>query len=389
MSEWPDSLAPPTAAFASAHLTDAELIGPRNTHAEKHLADCGECSFRARTLKSHDDPDWDDDAFDAAIRDRLQVRDLAPAWSQAVPTSNVLTMARHPTRDQEVAPGQLWTLRWHHNSTLCAVVRVSGWLALVAPVTTDVDLADQYTLLVSEESAVELPTAVWLRATREVPLYAFDTYLATLPRIDGHDAGDALNLLYSAWRSNAQPPPELPVGPELDSEDLDRTSMTLALAQHIQPFALAGSSVQALQEEYRDGDTPSVGELFDRSGLGLAELVNGSGLSAPEVLDAKRNDGTSAERADALAPVLAVSATELLPRLPEEAIVAASRPSWRQQRETWTRYHSPTDEPEDPTPLIRKAVDQPIAARTVVNSRSDDDLQRHWDAVIAHILHDE
>ena len=67
---------------------------------------------------------------------------------EAVLPDQVRALMTAPASVGDVEPGQIWRLTWRGRHLLVAVIEVADWQVLSAPVTTDVSLADELTLVV-------------------------------------------------------------------------------------------------------------------------------------------------------------------------------------------------------------------------------------------------
>jgi hypothetical protein len=72
-----------------------------------------------------------------------------------------------PASAGDVEPGQIWRLTWRDRHLLVAVIAVADWQVLSAPVTTDISLAEELTLLVEAAySPLATGLAVWYAAAQ-------------------------------------------------------------------------------------------------------------------------------------------------------------------------------------------------------------------------------
>src|SRR5262245_36515196 len=142
------------ATTADPHLLDSELTAPSTAAQYKHLTDCGWCRERLASATAH--PDLvDDDAFMAAARTRATnggVRDLQQLTRLPAPLHAFLLPDEEGRSDVHV--GELWRLRTDDATELAQVVAIDRWWVTIAPVTTDVEAADEHSVVLSETATV-------------------------------------------------------------------------------------------------------------------------------------------------------------------------------------------------------------------------------------------
>lgn len=379
---------------AAEHITDTDITGALSPQSEKHIADCAQCC--ARMQVANKTPALDDDDFLAAIR----ARNLKPdetAWTSAVPSASVLALASHATRSDEVEPGQLWTVAWHGTHQMVAVIATHRWQVQAAPVTTDTQLSDEFTLIVdAADSALEVPLAVWVRPTVTLPLFIFERHLADLDPFDGSSATRALRSVLASYQIDQPVSSELPVGPPLIPHDYDRIAVLDSLTETMLQLASAQHCIQeALESQEASQPAFNINERLNQARLELSELSQRSGLSRQELVAIKKNNQLNIAQAQSLAPVLQTTAELLLgaeiPAIPDELIVAASRPSRRLDRREWTSVKHPEAFYDDPMPLIHDTVSIPIAARSTskppaTGTKQGSGEQQVWDSRVAYML---
>ena len=386
---WPDRLVEPVSA-ASRHLTDAQIVAGRPAEAEKHLVDCGWCAARVRDAAPADNPD--DVAFLAALRARDRRLD-EPAWTSAVPSKSVLAVAGSGPAGEDVRPGELWTVSWHGTSHMVAVVAIDRWLAQVVPVTTDARLADEYAAVVGAVgSPLEVPLALWGRASAWLAAFVFDRRLAVLPELGGQPAGKALARLLAAYALDVHAPADLPVGARVLAGEIDRVGLVESLTHTMLALARANDRLDALVTDPAVAAAPTVdvAALLGRAGLPLGELAARTGLTPDALRKIKMRGSATRAEAEAIGAALGVAAEDLIgtPFAPDALVLAASRPSRREQRRRWTAERYGDEDPDDPLPLIRHILDHPVAARTVPSAAagSAGANQRHWDDRVSVVL---
>lgn len=337
-----------------AHLTDLDLVREdRPTAADKHLADCGDCTRRLRESAGPWDPVEglaEELALAAAARP-------APDWAAAVLPEAVRRLVAPGRPVPDVAAGQVWRLEWHGRRALAAVVDVDGWHVLVAPVTTDVEYADEWSLTVGPGATpLGASLAVFVRVAATVPLFAFDSHVADLPSAaDGTTAAASLRAFRRGHLAAAEPPPG---HPPLHPDDVDRLGFLDALGAGLAPFVDAGSAADA--EEPDEDGALALGDALAAAGLNARALVERAGLEPARALDLVRGaEPTDAERArlrDALG--IAVAGAPF----PDEAVAALSHPAWRARRVDWNAKHGRAAD-SNPMALARE-LESRAAART-------------------------
>jgi hypothetical protein len=331
-----DLLAPPVAA-ADPHLLDTDFGGRLSEPQEKHLACCGWCQQRSTRAMAH--PDLvDEEVFLAAARARVTSGAGAALEKLTVlrPALHALT-AGHDTRE-DVKIGQLWRLRWRSTTELALVVALDRWWVTVAPVTTDVGAADEYSLILSETATVlGVPAAVCLSLECVVPLFTFDRLVTPAGRTVPADGDRAAQLpppetirdLWRAWRRGTPPPGQLSLGEPLLDGDLDRRELRSTLAAGF--MSLVGASEQAPGESTRQPPAP-LSVMLQQLDMPLGELALRTNLQREVFLRIKQGGRVSLDEAHALAAVLETDAETVLaanPPLDDRLVVDVSRPRWR------------------------------------------------------------
>jgi hypothetical protein len=203
-----------------SHPTDSELIGFADSQdadaavgIAAHVGRCLACKIKAIRLSSAhiSTPD------DAAIR-----RLVVSSPTIARPISDALRS--RPAPGAHPASGEIWRIGLSEAS-LAWVRRVLDDSALVLPVTLDIDLADEYTLLVP---AVESPTgtdvAIVASVEGQVDLRAF------LQRLGPVQVDAQISQLRLARRNGRLPDTDIPNGPPIESPDDQRLEYRQLLA---------------------------------------------------------------------------------------------------------------------------------------------------------------
>jgi hypothetical protein len=390
---WEPELVAPISA-ASGHLRDSELLSSESTARDKHLADCEWC--RQRLLSADAMPGFaSDEAFEQALAVGEWRVTFSQASSNAVIPDGVRDLMTAPASVGDAEPGQLWRVSWHDERLLVAVIDTQGWLALVAPVTTDVSLADELTLRVpAERSPLGTELAVWVRSRMRVPLFVFDRPLGALPSVGANllPAVVALRHLVRMHLTESQVPQDLPVGRQLTDNDTDRLAIHDALREQLSLFAAAPAGLledASLIIGEKSGDareltrpmpdvlrelakSKSLSELADMTGLEMSRLLDLSRLGAiaepDEVAAIERVAGVGIDDSTWFANAAA-------------ALAEVSRPTWRSARRRWTQGRHPEADPDDPTLLASDMLRWTLAARSLAApepATEDDRLQRFW-----------
>ena len=374
MSENWNDLVPP-AWGVSKHLADGELAAADLTPAaDKHLADCAWCRQGRQALS----PD-DRDGLAALLEqlDRVEVPKEVVQAASALALPGALIDALHTDQAEwpQVAPAQLWRLSWRGLDMLAVVLQRETWWARVAPLTTDVALADEYTYLAGEPSSILAQrTAIFLRATATVPLYTLSWYLGRVASSGNAGTAESLRRLEIACLQQSSPPADLPTGPPLAGDDWDRLEALETLSEQMGFFEAAthgimdesgpiAGRVDAGQENAEEAST-----LLRQRGVELRSLMAGTGLPAGRLTDWKSGHiPPSAEERTALTryfhvPVKGGGHPE------NERLALFDLLCEPAHRNDW--FASPaepgTPQPEDRlVPFMEHLLDHPVAARTV------------------------
>jgi hypothetical protein len=403
---WEPMLVAPPAA-ASRHLTDVELFTTMTPGHVKHLADCAWCSHRLVTAAAGTAAQADED-FERAVRAGQWRDEFKHASQEAVLPDQVRALMTGPATVGDVEPGQIWQLTWRGRHLLVVVIEVADWQVLSAPVTTDVGLADELTLLVpASQSPLAIDLAVWVRSRAAIPLFVFDRPLGTLPLIGSVpiSAQAALQQLTRAHLTGCAAPGYLPVGTHLSENDVDRLAMHDALRGQTDWFAAAGAGLidsdgvltaaQAQQMRGQHSAQP-LSDLLSGSGLSLQRLSAQTGISMGRLVDLARPGATA--RPEEITAIEKATSGEVATNSPDQrlkavtALAEVSRPAWRAARQRWTQDKRQTDESEDPAALVEHLLEQPIAARSIRRDHGPADdrqrLRQYWRERVAMILSD-
>jgi hypothetical protein len=382
----------PPASIAKQHLLDGDLLAPR-AHGWKHLAECAWCRQRQQVAERHHD-DLDDEEFLRAARHRAESGGAAAmaAITSLTPQLHALVQDA-PARD-DVAVGQLWRLRWEDTTELAVVVDIDRWWVTVAPVTTEIGAADEFSLLLPR-TASELDTdlAVCFSLECVVPLFIFDRLIApaSRPTLDHERAKaqlpppDTLRDVWHAWRRSGSVPADLTYGIALDDGDLDRRELRSAIATSFSELSSASSCVP----DDPLGEVVPLTERVTGTGLGLSELAKASGLDREVFLRIKQNGRISHQEAERLAGVLNTDVQSLLdgnPPLEDDLIVAVSRPRHRPALRLLAQGDSVEEDRTEGRQRWRMAeAIESMAARTATTQTASD-ARMHWDIKVDNYL---
>jgi hypothetical protein len=382
MDERWNRLIPPSAPPA-AHLGDAEFAQVELSQtADKHLADCAWCQQRRDSMSSQDR-----EALDALLADldarpvASQTLEAAREWS--LPSALSALLVADETTWPDVAPAQLWRLSWRGEDTLAVVLERTSWWVRVAPLTTDVALADEYTLVTDKAgTSLRQPTGVFLRASATVPMFTFSRYLGDVEAVGNYSSTEALRRLETACLEQAEPPADLPTGPRLEPDDWDRLEALDALQDQMRWFETAthkvfdqdGLIVGRTEQSAGADKSVDVTELLRRD-KDLRGLMESTGLAPGRLNDLKigRIQPAPADRA-ALEKHFGVSvqggySEEARLALLEVVSEPAHRDDWSQWRD---EPDTGTVEAEDRlVRFMEHLLDQPLAARSVATRSAE------------------
>jgi hypothetical protein len=399
----PRLIAPPAAA--SSHLTDGELFTATTPGQVKHLADCAWCSHRQDAASAGMAAEADDD-FEQALRAGQWRDEFKDASRGTVLPDQVRALMTAPASVGDVEPGQIWRLTWRGRHLLVAVIEVADWQVLSAPVTTDVGLADELTLLVQAgQSPLATDLAVWVRNRAAIPLFAFDRPLGALPLIGSVpvSARAALQQLTRTHLTGSAAPDYLPVGTPLSENDVDRLALHDALREQSDWFAAAGAGLidsdgvlTAAQEQPKreQHSAQPLSDLLRGSGLSLRELAAQTGISMGRLVDLARPGATA--KPEEITSIEEATSGEVATTSPDQqlkavtALTEVSRPAWRTARQRWTQDKRHGTESEDPAALVAHLLEHPVAARSIRRelepANDQQRLLQHWRERVAMIL---
>jgi hypothetical protein len=204
-----------------SHPTEVELLAfthgdsPSDTAiVEAHLAACLLCRVQAGRLRI-EEREAVSPSFLAALRDD------APRIDSSI--LETLQAAEVRVGEATIEVGQLWRARDRHSgrsggtAVLVWIRKVFESTAAVLPVVLDIELADQETLLLHQDTTVlGCELAVLTNVDAEIDVSSLGTLIATL------DIADDVNALRSASSSGANPPDHVRTGPAIVRTDDQR-----------------------------------------------------------------------------------------------------------------------------------------------------------------------
>lgn len=375
MNDDQNRLTPP-ATSPTAHLSDNEIVELELTpHTQKHLGDCAWCRRQRESISQDDRVELD------LLLDELdqhsptsEASRVAAGWS--LPSKLATYLAASSQEFPEVAAGQLWRLSWRTHQVLAVVVSQSSWWTRVAPVTTDVALADEYTLLTDPETtSLNYETATFMRASASVPTFTLAQYLGDIGPIGGLDASEALRTLDIAMLDGERSA-DIPTGPPLNESDWDRQEFLDSLHESMKWFESASLSVLEESDLIVGTSAATGGPLADVVDLlnttkDLPSLVEATGIAPGRLVNFK--SGRETPRGVELDALSSYFGSEIDGSHPDNKRTAAleliSEPS---NRSLWlTAAESDTDETElSPRRFLADLLQTPIAARTVSGGKN-------------------
>ncbi|TXL62359.1 hypothetical protein [Aeromicrobium terrae] len=308
------------------------------------------------------------------ISPSADVLNLAAEW--ALPSELASFVGASSNDFPSVAPGQLWRLSWLGNQMLAVVLSQSSWWTRVAPLTTDVDLADEYTLLIDPRcTSLALQTATFLRASASVPTFTLAQYLGDVGQVEGRDAVEALLSLEVAMIDGTLRS-DLSTGPMLAQSDWDRQEFLDSLQESMNWFE--GAALSVLDDDGSiaggssslDDSEADVSDLL-RTSQDLPSLVEATGIAPGRLLSLKTG------RAKPQGPEIEVLSSYFGSKVrvghPENMRIAAleliAEPA---NRQLWLEaaQSSEAGAPLSPRKFLVDLIETPIAARTVYGPTS-------------------
>ncbi|MFG3301447.1 hypothetical protein [Micromonospora chersina] len=371
----------PPVAIAGGHLLDGDL-GTPSQGDRKHLAECGWCQQRQQAAAQHGD-DLDDEAFLRAARQRALTGGVSVLASVTRLSPEVHALTVDTGAREDVMVGQLWRLRWQDVTELALVVDVDRWWVTVAPVTTDVSTADEFSLILpATASVLGAEFAVCFSLESTVPLFVFDREItpASRPMLDEAKAAaqipppDTIRDVWRAWRRGAVGPTHLTYGTPVDEADLDRRELRNAVAAGFTQLASAAACVPGDPV----GDVVPLLQQVKSLDLPPAQLTARSGLDMSVFLRIKKGGRVTQREAAQLAQLLDTDSRTVMdanPPFDDALITEVSRPAHRASLRLLAGKHSSEDEQR----WEMAETVAPQAARTVRTATTSDSGAGHTD----------
>ncbi|MEU4159237.1 hypothetical protein [Actinoplanes sp. NPDC026670] len=375
---YPDIHLHPPVSLASAHLLDGDLLAP-TVAGSKHLVECGWCQQRQQAADRHHGDDLDDAAFLQAARHRAMTAGAAVLGPLTRLTPALHELTRDTDVREPVTVGQLWRLRREQATELAVIVAVDQWWVTVAPVTTDLAAADEFSLLLpASATPLNVALAVCVSLDCTVPMLVLDTLIAPAGRpglTQQMPAPQTLRDVWRAWR-RGEPTPAGPVyGTALDEGDLDRRELRDAVATGFAP--LIGASAAIPGSDPLSEVTPLAQRVRDR-GLRPSQMARETGLPMEVFTRIGRDGRVTPNEAGQLAPLLGLDRTTVLaanPPLDDDLITEVSQPGYRRGLR---RLAAATCSTEDDQRWLMAQTVAPIASRTVTGRDPEPAAVNPW-----------
>jgi hypothetical protein len=384
MNERWNRLVPPR-GLPTAHLGDAELVATELTGAaEKHLSNCVWCQTR-RNVPTETDRDELEELLSALDASPMPAEALQLAGSFALPAALSHALEADISNAPEVEPAQLWRLVWRGHDALAVVLERNSWWVTVAPLSTDVKLADEYTAVCdADATSLGCQTAVFMRAATTVPQYTLALYLGDVQPAGVANAANELHNLHVASINQSSPQSGLPTGRPLQVDDWDRQQVLDAFREQMSWFEAATQDViddngdivgGDATADLPDGDHQSIEELLRRPGLDLMDLSTDTQIRPDRILDLTQGSGRpTPEERTSLETYFGVTISGAYPEAARRALLEiASEPTHRHLWLISNTAESGGQAPDTLRPFLEHMLTQNVAARTVNGSGHDTD----------------
>lgn len=316
-----------------SRFLDGQLEPAAAARVQQHLGRCLACQVHTAAPQP----------VGAADPDEATLASLAEASPQL---GEQVVAALATPREIERAPGQLWRLEWRGCSVLAVLLdHDQNASRLIAPVTTDPEWGDQYTVAVpAEHSPLGVELAVWVALRTHVPEETLDRPLGSVDRT----LLKTFKTVHEAFERDepieaAQLDADLRLGVPVTSPADERWEYRQQLIGRLTALAeqarddLAAPTEQedlwSLLSEYAV-DPEDLGETLNLSPDAVFELLDGSqSLAADQIPLVADRFGVPAERLQAARA-----------RPDPEVFIALSRPRMRnrfdQAAQAWGRETS-------------------------------------------------
>lgn len=383
-----DELHPPGYA-PQAHLDDNELLED-TIDAQKHRDECAWCTHRAEQVDQIALKNLDEllnSIDETPIYEPTQA--FARTWHLPTTLSSYLV----PNQPQpRVAPGQLWRLSWNGETMLVVVIDRERWELRVAPVITDTDLADEYTLLF-DATALSFgePAAAFTRAITTVPLFTFDIHLGDIHT--PFNTTRALRNLENAHLAGAAPADDIPTGDTLNDNDWDRHAALNELRDIMRRFSEAAIDIADLHDPATSPtDTASIVDAFRRTNPNPIELAELTGITLRRLVDLQQQGAqpTRDELHQLSAALDMPLKRDIAPESLDNLIEVTSDPQYRTKRRAWNLEHVAVhDSPDTVVPLVHHLIEYRLAARmtgTDTTKGRQRTSYQDWEDALAQLL---
>lgn len=204
--------------------------------------------------------------------------------------------------------GELWRLEWDGWVCLALVLDDAeeglDTEVLVAPVTTEVEAADQYALVTDEaRSPIGIPLAVWVALRTTVPAFTLDRALG---QSDLAKYAEEMHGYFLEDRRYEPEPDGLSAGLAIVSRADERWSERERAATVVSYLSEARDRLDDAAER------GTLGDLITARGKGAADVAQALNIGAHETFElVSGNVAPAAEQASVLAQLLEVSAEEV------------------------------------------------------------------------------
>lgn len=360
-----DHLAHPTDLELS-HLLDGRLDPGAAARVRAHLEQCLACQVHVGQARPVDDARPTEahltDLVDAALR---------------LPEQTVTALST--PRATQPAAGQLWRLEWRGQVALALLLDTDDRHdnVLVAPITTDPEWGDQYTLAVAPAmSPLGIELAVWTALRTHVPQVTLDQPLGDVDP----SVVEAAGAVHAAFvRDDLVEAPLLPGGQSVGTPIIDPADERWEYREHV-ITAVSGLVEQADSdladpEEHRD-----LGAVLYDHGVRAQELAEALGVSASTAFDLLRGTVTLAEgqirRLEERFDISGGELREATARPDPDALIALSLPRIRDRFEAEARRR---DQP--PTALREACLEWTLALAARRTGDQRDSVQA-WEQMI-------
>ncbi|MFM9551066.1 helix-turn-helix domain-containing protein [Streptomyces caniscabiei] len=257
--------------FFEQHPLDLDIVAffdQRNEDESgsvgNHIHSCKICTARLHQVAPN--------SFNQSEGDTVAVKSLASA-AQDSNSSHSLVSLVNSGRVVDPQPGQLWRLHWEDVTHLALIASTAHGNLTFWPVTLDIQLADESSLLVpaSESGGIDLELAIWPALETGIGTYVLECYITDIL------TPERLRQLRRAYRTGDELPVQWLPGPATAGPESPRGVFRTDLIQVAgflseagwEPDDWAESSFSAL---------PSFSELLSAAGIKATQLAEELGI---------------------------------------------------------------------------------------------------------------